>query len=85
MPAPAAPAQRKLAVAVALAVATSAQGLLTYASKVDGKYTYNTQTVPFLAELVKVCYSGGRLLHMRRTSPSAARVTFNWFAPCSGV
>ncbi|XRB17661.1 nucleotide-sugar transporter [Pseudoscourfieldia marina] len=36
---------------------TSSVALLTHASKVDGGYAYNTYSVPFFSELLKLCIS----------------------------
>eukprot|EP00884_Botryococcus_braunii_P003112 jgi/Botrbrau1/12801/Bobra.117_1s0017.2 len=68
---------KTVAVAATLTLATSSQGLLTTASKTDGKYSYNFATVPFLAELLKLIISGILLNRQRRESPETTRVTLN--------
>lgn len=51
------PSLQKICVAATLTALTSLAGLLTTASKNDGKYLYNTATVPFLAECIKLALS----------------------------
>ena len=54
------------AVAAVLTVLTSSQGLLTTASKRDGKYEYNFGVVVLLAESVKFCVACLLLRKARR-------------------
>ena len=53
-------------VAGVLTVLTSSQGLLTTASKRDGKYEYNFGVVVLLAETVKFCVACLLLRKARR-------------------
>mmetsp|Transcript_20867 Transcript_20867/g.62797 ORF Transcript_20867/g.62797 Transcript_20867/m.62797 type:complete len:334 (+) Transcript_20867:371-1372(+) len=62
-----------------LTLTTSSLGLLTTASKsADGTYAYNSATVPFLAELLKLLISIHLLRQQLRTSPEVARMTRTW-------
>ena len=58
-----------------LTALTSAQGLLTSASKSGGGYAYDFATVPFLAELTKLGISWGLLARQRAADPASVRVT----------
>lgn len=71
-------AKNTLPMAALLTVLTSAQGLLTTASKTNGSYSYNFATVPFLAEAVKLLISWNLLARQRRERPEEARVTRDW-------
>jgi UDP-sugar transporter A1/2/3 len=71
-------ARNTLPMAALLTVLTSAQGLLTTASKTNGSYSYNFATVPFLAEVVKLLISWNLLQQQRRDNPEQARVTKDW-------
>jgi hypothetical protein len=54
----------------ALTVLTSSLGLLTTASKSkDGSYAYNSATVPFLAESLKLTVSMYLLRSQQRSNP----------------
>lgn len=64
-----------LLMAGALTALTSAQGLLTAASKTDGGYAYDFATVPFLAELAKLGISYGLLERQRAADPASIRCT----------
>lgn len=64
-----------LLMASLLTVLTSAQGLLTAASKSGGGYAYDFSTVPFLAELAKLGISWALLARARRTDPGSVRIT----------
>lgn len=64
-----------LLMAGTLTVLTSAQGLLTSASKSGGGYAYDFATVPFLAELVKLGISYGLLERQRAADPGSIRCT----------
>ena len=65
-----------LLMAGVLTVLTSAQGLLTAASKrPDGAYAYDVATVPFLAELAKLGISYLLLERQRRADPASIRTT----------
>jgi UDP-sugar transporter A1/2/3 len=48
--------------AVLLTVLTSSGGILMQLSKEGGKYQYNTATVPFLAEILKLLISCAMLV-----------------------
>lgn len=62
-----------------LTLCTSAQGLLTTASKAPGGgYAYNFATVPFLAEALKLSISAWLLRGQMRTAPEAAQMTRTW-------
>jgi len=68
-----------LAAALVLTVATSAQSLLTTASKnANGKYDYNVATVPFLSELCKLTVSSILLYREYSQNPSGTNITTNW-------
>lgn len=69
---------RTITVAVLLTLTTSSQGLLTTASKTKGGYDYNFATVPFLAEVVKLCISSYLLSKQKQQQPEAARTTRQW-------
>lgn len=64
-----------LLMASLLTALTSAQGLLTAASKTGGGYAYDFATVPFLAELAKLAISWGLLVRQRRADPASIRMT----------
>lgn len=64
-----------LLMASLLTVLTSAQGLLTAASKSGSGYAYDFATVPFLAELTKLAISWALLVRARRADPGGVRVT----------
>lgn len=64
-----------LLMASMLTVLTSAQGLLTAASKSGGGYAYDFATVPFLAELAKLGISWALLTRARRADPGSVRIT----------
>lgn len=51
----------KFGAALALTLLTCSQGLLMEASKVAGQYEYHVGSVPFLAELTKLCVSSALL------------------------
>lgn len=56
-----------------LTVLTSSLGLLTTASKSsDGSYAYNSATVPFLAEALKLAVSMYLLRSQQRTNPEVS-------------
>jgi hypothetical protein len=67
-----------LLMAALLTVLTSSQGLLTAASKTGGGYAYDFATVPFLAELTKLCISYFLLERQRAADPASIRVTRDW-------
>lgn len=69
---------RTLICAVVLTLATSSQGLLTTASKIDGRYRYNFATVPFLAEILKLIVSTVFLRQAMATSESPVKMTRTW-------
>ncbi|KDD75163.1 nucleotide-sugar transporter [Helicosporidium sp. ATCC 50920] len=71
-------APNTLTMAALLTVLTSSLGLLTTASKTDGKYLYNSATVPFFAEVLKLVLSWHFLQEQRRKDPIAARCTMSW-------
>lgn len=58
-----------------LTALTSAQGLLTAASKTGGGYAYDFATVPFLAELTKLGISWALLSRQRAADPGSVRIT----------
>lgn len=72
---PASFAPGTLLMAALLTVLTSAQGLLTSASKTGSGYAYDFAAVPFLAELVKLGISYGLLMRQRRADPGSIRIT----------
>ena len=51
------------------------QGLLTTASKTDGRYAYNFATVPLLAECLKLVISSALLQRQVAVQPELARIT----------
>ena len=62
-----------------LTLLTSSLGLLTTASKsADGSYAYNSASVPFLAECLKLAVSLYLLRSQMRSNPEAARMTRSW-------
>merc|ERR1712178_252602 len=72
-------AARTLPAALVLTIATSAQSLLTTASKNEyGKYDYNVATVPFLAETCKLAVSSTLLYKEYLNSPADTRITTDW-------
>ncbi|PSC76361.1 CMP-sialic acid transporter 1 isoform X1 [Micractinium conductrix] len=58
-----------------LTALTSAQGLLTSASKSGDGYAYDFATVPFLAEITKFLISYGLLRRQRAADPGSVRIT----------
>jgi len=56
---------------------TSSVALLTHASKVDGGYAYNTYSVPFFSELLKVCISAILLAVDQKRKPKEA-IDWTW-------
>lgn len=68
---------RSICAACALTLLTSLAGLLTAASKTDGAYSYNTATVPFVAECIKLSLSL-LLLARERASSAAVSMTRDW-------
>ena len=66
---------RKLVVAATLTVFTCSQGLLMEASKVHGKYPYNSAVVPLLSELVKLILSILLLRRARERDPAGTIMT----------
>ena len=66
---------RKLVVAATLTVFTCSQGLLMEASKVQGKYPYNSAVVPLLSELVKLILSILLLRRARARDPAGTIMT----------
>ena len=64
-----------LAVACVLTLATSSQGLLTTASKVDGRYLYNFGVVVLLAETLKLAISVYLLQKSRAQDPEGTVMT----------
>ena len=66
---------RKLAVACTLTIFTCSQGLLMEASKVDGKYPYNSAVVPLLSELVKLILSVMLLRRAKQRDPNGTIMT----------
>lgn len=58
-----------------LTVLTSAQGLLTAASKTGDSYAYDFATVPFLSELTKLGISWALLSRQRAADPGSVRIT----------
>lgn len=71
-------AKNTLPMAALLTILTSAQGLLTTASKTNGQYAYNFATVPFLAEIVKLVISWNLLQQQKKDQPEQARMTKDW-------
>lgn len=69
---------RTLICATVLTLATSSQGLLTTASKIDGKYRYNFATVPFLAEIIKLLVSVAFLRQAIASSETPVKMTRSW-------
>lgn len=70
---------KSITAACGLTLLTSSLGLLTTASKsVDGTYAFNSATVPFLAELVKLLVSFYLLRKQQAESPELARMTRTW-------
>lgn len=71
--------QTTLIAACILTVVTSAQSLLTTASKNDaGGYDYNVATVPLLSELLKLLVSACALYREFMREPSKCRLTTDW-------
>ena len=68
---------RKLAVAATLTIFTCSQGLLMEASKVDGKYPYNSAVVPLLSELVKLILSVMLLRRAKKRDPNGTIMTMD--------
>ena len=68
---------RKLAVAATLTIFTCSQGLLMEASKVDGKYPYNSAVVPLLSELVKLILSVMLLRRAKTRDPKGTIMTMD--------
>ena len=66
---------RKLVVAATLTLFTCSQGLLMEASKVNGKYPYNSAVVPLLSELVKLILSILLLRRARERDPAGTIMT----------
>ncbi|EFN59537.1 hypothetical protein CHLNCDRAFT_19140 [Chlorella variabilis] len=64
--------------AALLTVLTSSQGLLTTASKTGDGYAYDFATVPFLAEITKLCISYFLLVRQRAADPGSIRITKDW-------
>ena len=56
---------------------TSSVALLTHASKLDGGYAYNTYSVPFFSELLKVCISAILLAMDHKGKPKEA-IDWTW-------
>ena len=78
-PLPAVQNKQMLLNAGILTLCTSAQGLLTTASKAPGGgYAYNFATVPFLSEALKFSISAWLLRGQLRTAPEAAQMTRTW-------
>lgn len=70
---------KSITAACGLTVLTSSLGLLTTASKsADGTYAYNSATIPFLAELIKLLVSFYLLRKQQRETPEHARMTQTW-------
>lgn len=70
---------KSITAACGLTVLTSSLGLLTTASKSpNGTYAYNSATVPFLAELLKLVVSFRLLRRQQRDAPELARMTKTW-------
>ena len=67
-----------LLMAALLTVLTSSQGLLTTASKTGDGYAYDFATVPFLAEITKLCISYFLLVRQRAADPGSIRITKDW-------
>lgn len=68
-----------LLAALCLTIATSAQSLLTTASKNSkGSYDYNVATVPFLSELIKLCVSSFLLYRAHKADPRGTQITTDW-------
>ena len=65
----------KLVVAATLTLFTCSQGLLMEASKVNGKYPYNSAVVPLLSELVKLILSILLLRRARERDPAGTIMT----------
>jgi len=64
--------------AVLLTVLTSSGGILMQLSKEGGKYQYNTATVPFLAEVLKLIISCAMLYMSRWWSREKPKMTMEW-------
>ena len=78
MSSPSSFARNTLPMAALLTVLTSAQGLLTTASKTGGRYAYNFATVPFLSEITKLLISWNLLQQQKVAHPEQARITKDW-------
>lgn len=66
-----------------LTVLTSSLGLLTTASKSsDGSYGYNSASVPFLAEALKLTVSMYLLRNQQRTNPEVSPAIKPSLATC---
>eukprot|EP00959_Pyramimonas_sp_CCMP1952_P094729 1981603-Pyramimonas_sp.AAC.1 len=69
---------QKVVGACLLTVVTSSGGILMQLSKTDGRYSYNSATVPFLAEVLKLVISVATLGIGHLVGARPAKMTYEW-------